>query len=170
MQLVHELARWLSPWQTLYSDSTAVSATVTTLHIVALLLSGGLAIAADRTTLRTLRLPAGDRAHPLQELRAVHRPVLLALSVLVASGVLLAAADVNTFATSALFWIKLGLVGLLLINGAGLFRTESRLLAARAAGVEPAEKLWRRLGRRARLSLVLWLVTAVAGTVLTNVS
>lgn len=162
------LAGALAPWQSLYAESTFVSVSVTTAHIVALLLAGGLAIAADRASLRALRQPAAERAFLLKELGAVHRPVLIALSVLFVSGLLLAAADVEIFAGSTLFWIKMGLVALLLANGALLRRTEARLTAPESPDEESEERLWTRLARRARTSAVLWVLIAVAGTVLTN--
>jgi hypothetical protein len=167
MSLIQGLAGAVAPWQSLNSRSLAVSTTVTTLHIVSLLLSGGLAIAADRTTLRVLRKPMAERATALAELSAVHRPVLLALALLMASGLLLAAADVEAFAGSPLFWIKMALVALLLANGAGLHRAERRLAAA-GEGLDPV-RTWHGAGRRARVSLALWLVVAVLGTVLTSV-
>lgn len=173
MSMIQTLAGVTAPWQTLYSDSLAVSTTVTTVHIVSLVLGGGLAIAADRSTLRTLRRPEADRALPLAELGAVHRPVVLTLAVLLFSGLLLAAADVETFAGSRLFWAKMALVAALLVNGAALYRTEKRLARVLPAVSEEDEalktRLWRRLGRRARASLGLWLLVAVLGTVLTNV-
>ena len=165
MVIVRELARMFGPWESLYANSTIVSSSVTTLHIVTLVLSGGLAIAADRMTLRALRDPVSDRAHHLRELRAVHRPVVAALLLLLVSGALLAAADVETFAASALFWVKMGVVVLLLVNGALLVRAERRLERGLAAN---AERGWRSLGLYARVSLSLWIVITVLGVVLTN--
>lgn len=91
--------------------------------LVALLFGGGLAVAADRSTVRVGRRGTADQATPLAELRAVHKPVLLALVALFASGVLLTAADLETFVSSPAFWVKLGLVTLLLLNGMVLKRT-----------------------------------------------
>jgi hypothetical protein len=170
MGIVEGLAGVMSPWQSIYSDSLALSTTVTTVHIVSLLVSGGLAIAADRATLRALHRPVAERALPLAELGSVHRPVVITLAVLMASGILLFAADVETFAVSTLFWVKMGLIAALLANGAGLYRTEKRMAKPEVEeDPELSAKLWRRLGRRARTSLGLWLLVAVLGTVLTNV-
>ena len=154
-----------APWQSLYADSRVVSTLVTATHIVTLLIGGGLAIAADRMTLRALRRPAAERVFHMQELGAVHRPILGALALLFISGMALAAADVEVFAASPAFWVKLGLVALLLVNGAVLYRTEARIGKEPAAAQDQA--LWRRLGLTARLSVALWLLTALAGTVLT---
>jgi hypothetical protein len=162
------VARAVAPWQSLYDRSTAVSTAVMVLHLGALLIAGGLAIAADRATLRALRRPIDERRSPLAELHAVHSPVLLALTVVFASGLLLAAADVPTFAVSLTFWFKMALVVLLLMNGARLRRTERQIGVAYALGTEAPARLWRSLRRGARLSLALWLLTTAAGTVLTN--
>ena len=168
MSALTRLSDVLKPWNTAFSNSTAISTTVTTVHIIALLWAGGLAIAADRTTLRALRATADDRRRQLAELGAVHRPVLGFLFVLFVSGVLLAASDVDTFATSPVFWVKLTFVALLLINGAVLQRTEARLRAGDVS--DPTAPLWRRLRTSTYASLTLWTLTAITGVVLANVS
>ena len=155
------VAGFCAGWNTLYSNSSVVSTTVTTVHILSLLFAGGLAIATDRTTLRATD---DDLPRVARELAAVHRPVLGALSVLFLSGVLLAAADVETFLVSPLFWIKLGLVALLLINGAALAVAESRYSRMPALG----SVQWRRLRGHAWSSIALWVATTIAGTILVN--
>ncbi len=165
----------LAPWQSLMSDSTAVSTSVTTVHLMSLLFGGGFAVAADRATLRT-RLGDGGAAHrQLRHLEAVHRPVLIALAVLVLSGVALAAADLDSFIASPVFYVKLGLVGLLVINGAVLRRTERSLLRLDPNTIDDGrrtrgERLWRRLRRASWCSLVLWAGAVAAGAALTNVA
>lgn len=170
MGLIQQIAGLFEPWQTLYSESTAVSVTVTTVHIVTLLVAGGLAIAADRASLRALNQPSAERSWQLAELGAVHRPVIVALAALFLSGLLLAAADIEIFAQSTLFWFKMGLVALLLVNGLALRRTESRLAVTEPdeGDTESTDRLWQRLALRARTSIALWVAVAVAGTVLTN--
>lgn len=168
--LIGRAAEIAAPWQTLYADSTVVSASVTAIHIVALLLSGGLAVAADRATLRALRVGEPERTVLFRELHAVHRPVLVALCVLVLSGFMLAAADVETFAASPAFWLKMALVVALLCNGIAIVRVEQRIERWAPAGDEPgavARPPWHRLARYARLSMALWIATTLAGTVLT---
>ena len=167
MTLVQTLAHAFAPWQSLYSDSKTVASVVTGVHLVGMLFGGGLAVAADRSMLRALRREPSERVRALSELRAVHRPVLLALAVLFLSGVALAAADVKTFAESPIFALKLFLVALLLTNGAVLERTE-RALRIAAGGSRHEARLWRRLKTAAYLSLVLWTCTVLAGTVLVN--
>lgn len=99
-------------------------------------------------------------------MRSIHRPVLISLVLLFLSGVLLFAADVETFATSWIFWTKMGLIALLLANGAVLERTESRLRTRSEDGAQA--RRWRRLRWASVLSITLWLLTAVAGEVLVN--
>ncbi len=168
---VQQIAGVFSPWNSLYSGSKAISTAVTSVHIVALLFGGGLALAADRTTLRALKRPASERLAQLRELKAVHRPVVIALTLLFVSGLAMAAADVETFATSWYFWVKIGLVGLLMINGYYLLSVERRLNAAATAEAAPesiAPGLWRHLRRASVASLTLWTLTALAGAVLTG--
>lgn len=172
MVLQHMIAL-LAPWQQAYSDSKVIPAVVTTVHLVALLFGGGLAIAADRSTLRLGRSGAADETTLLAELRAVHRPVLIALVALFASGVLLTAADLETFIEAPMFWVKLGLVALLLVNGLVLERTETSLRALSSGQTIPAARvahLWRRLRASAICSLGLWTATLVAGALLVNVA
>jgi hypothetical protein len=167
MTVVQSLAHLFAPWQSLYGDSKTVAAVVNAVHLTGLLFGGGLAVAADRTTLRALKGARTDRARALAELGAVHRPVLLALAVLFLSGVALAGADVETFAASPIFWVKLGVVALLLLNGAVLARTEHAL--RRTEPGEPGRaRLWQRLRVATYLSVGLWTATVIAGTVLVN--
>jgi hypothetical protein len=138
-----------------------------------MLFGGGFALAADRATLRLPRSDFVARELHLRELGSVHRPVVIALSVAVVSGVALAAADFETFLGSVVFWIKLSMVALLLLNGYLLLRTETAL---RYPAGDPKdarfevrrERLWRRLHLYAVLSVALWCATLVAGTVLVN--
>ena len=113
------------------------------MHLVALLFGGGLAVAADRATLRVGRRGVADHDTQLAESRAVHRPVLIAL------------------------------VALLRVNGAVLERTEATLRGLSARAVVPNDRvaaLWRRLRGSAICSLALWTATLVAGALLVNVA
>lgn len=168
MTLIQELTMLAAPWQSAYNDSKLISTAVTTMHLVALLFGGGFAVAADRMTLRAGRDHAAVRPMQLAELHAVHRPVLAALALLFGSGMLLAAADVETYATSPAFWLKLGLVALLVVNGGVLTVTERALRRAGDDAVAREEVLWRRLRWSAVASIALWTATLVAGAVLVN--
>src|SRR5690348_5704644 len=129
--VLQSLAHALEPWQSAYSNSKAISTAVTVVHIGAMLFAGGYALAADRAMLRAYHDRfAGERRGALEELAAVHRWVILGLVLLLLSGLLQAAADVNTYATSAVFWTKMVLVALLAVNGALLRSAEVRALSS----------------------------------------
>jgi hypothetical protein len=160
--LVIAAAQVFAPWQKVYGDSTVISTSVTTIHILSLVFGAGLALAADRATLKQTRRSEVDADRLLNDIGSTHRPVLVALVFMFASGAALAAADIKTFADSPIFWLKLGLVALLLLNGFVLERTESSLRKMNTS------KMWRRLRISATLSIVLWTATIVAGTALVN--
>jgi uncharacterized membrane protein len=159
-----QIAHWLRPWNHVFAHSKWVAGTVTGSHIISLMFGGGFAIAADRTTLRVDRADSEARDEQIREIRAVHVPVLVSLVVLLVSGVLLGAADVETFLPSVWFWIKIALVALLMINGSVLTLTERRL------GGELTDAGWTRLRTLAWTSIALWTATAVVGIVLSNIS
>lgn len=166
--MIKELATALEPWKTLFDDSAWLSTGTTTLHILATMIGGGLAIAADRSTLR-VSANVEDRNRLLTELESVHRPVIVAIVVLFITGVGLAAADVETFLPSPYFWVKISLVTLLLVNGGVLALTERSLLRGGiASGDARSDGLWSRLRLTSVLSIVLWCATLIAGTLLVN--
>jgi len=159
---MNSIEQLFSPWQDLYSDSTVISTTVTALHLIGMLIGGGLAIAADRVTLRIAGEQTGERERHLGELNAIHQPVLFALSLLFITGLMMVASDVSTFLTSPVLWVKLGLVALLVVNGVVLERAETSLRAASGSGS------WEKLRFSARCSIALWIATLIAGTVLVS--
>lgn len=158
------LARVAEPWQSAYSDSKVLSTVVTFAHVGGLLVGGGLALAADRATLRGVRAEAGERALRLADLGATHAPVVGALGLVLLSGVALLLSDVETYWGSPVFWVKMALVALLLANGALMTRAERALRDPHPDG-GPA---WRRLHTHALASMALWLVTTLLGVVLLN--
>lgn len=161
--LVEKLAHLAQPWASLYSDSRAVQTAVSFLHIAGIFLGGGFAIATDRETfiaMRDARL-SGQIRH-LAHLHTVHRPVLVGLMLALGSGFLLFAADLETFARSPVFWVKMVLLGLLLANGFLLDRTETAL----RMGEPDSPALWARLRYISAASIALWLGLILAGTVL----
>jgi hypothetical protein len=172
ISIVQTLATAAKPWAKLYSDSTAVSSGVTFLHLAGLLFAGGLAVSSDRATFRAFRGNEDDRSRLLTELGNSHGWVIAGLTVIFASGLLLALADVKTFATSPVYWTKMSLVALLLANGLVLQRTERRLRAASLVGQPdaPVRKLWSRLRLSAAASMTLWTAIVLAGVVLVEAS
>lgn len=166
MNVPESLVNLLKPWNEFYSHSKTAATVVIFLHVGGLLLAGGLAIAADRTTLRALRTPVGERTQFLRELGAVHRWVLTGLTIVVISGVLLLTADIETFFGSWIYWTKMALVVVLLTNGWMMTRTEASL---RRDATETSPH-WRSLHRTAVTSVTLWFVIAAFGVALANFS
>ena len=158
------LVNLLQPWNDFYSHSKPAETIVQYLHIGGLVMAGGLAIASDRGTLRALRIAAADRSHYTRELAAVHRWVLTGLTIVVLSGLALLASDIESFFGSWIFWTKMGLVVLLLLNGLQMTRIEAALRSD-ATDVSPH---WSQLRRTAITSLVLWFVIAAFGVSLVN--
>ena len=166
---LNDIEQFLAPWQSAYGDSGLLSTGIAALHLIGMLIGGGLAIAADRATLRISEEAPGQREWHLGELNSIHRPVLLAMLLLFVTGVAMIAADVKTFVTSPVLWVKLTLVALLVVNGVVLERTETAL--RRTGGPTPpgsSEKLWSRLRVSAICSIAVWIATLLAGVVLGN--
>jgi hypothetical protein len=156
------------PWASLYGDSTAISSAVTFFHLGGLLFAGGLAISTDRATFRALRGTDEDRNRLLADLGNSHSWVLAGLSVIFISGLLLALSDVKTFGYSPVYWIKMSLVVLLLLNGLLLQGTERKLRAGSLLiqSTAPRQRLWSRLRFAAATSMVLWTAIVLAGVIL----
>lgn len=170
--ILQAVAAAAKPWASLYSDSKAVSSTVTFFHLGGLLFAGGLAVASDRATFRALRGTDEDRSRLLVDLGSAHSWVLAGLSVIFVSGLLLALSDVKTFGYSPIYWTKMSLVVLLLVNGSLLQRTEQKL---RAGGLltqstAPRQQLWSRLRFAAATSMALWTAIVLAGVILVEAS
>lgn len=157
------LVRLAEPWSQVYGDSTVVPTLVVFGHIAALVFAGGLAITLDRATLRAARGSAELRWRQLEELRAAHRLVVVGLGLSVVTGVLLFTADLETYFGSWIYWTKMGLIALLLLNGFMMTRIESRISSTPNAADEAG---WKRLRSTAILSLVLWFTIAFAGVAL----
>lgn len=162
MTVIQYAAQLTSPWAHLYSDSKLLSTAVVFAHLGGLLLGGGFAVAADRTTLRMVHASPEARWHHLGELHAVHRPVIVGLAATFLSGLLMLGADVETFLPAPLFWLKMALVAALLANGLLLRSSETEL----RRGTRLPGRYWRRLERAARISLVLWFGSLLLGTAL----
>ena len=173
--LVERLGEAAGPWQSLYSDSKLVSATVTFAHVGAMLVGGGMAIAADRHTLRATHGTVDDRTRQLAELEQLHALVIGSLAVVALSGIAMFLSDVDEFARSGTFWVKMGLVVLLLANGALMTRSERALrpASADAAGNSTSSAIardsataWSRLRAHAIVSVALWIAITLAGVLL----
>jgi hypothetical protein len=148
-------------WAKLYADSKPISIGVTYVHLAGLLLGGGAAVAADRETLKAAREAEPVRADHLVFLGTVHTIAIAGLVMLAASGAAMLVADLETFWSARSFWIKMGLVVLLLANGLVMRQAErtARTLPTRA---------WRQLQATSVVSLVLWFAIVLASTILAN--
>lgn len=157
------LASALQPWSDLYNGSVAVSDVVTFVHLAGIFVAGGFAVATDRAVLRAGHVDA-DRSYVLKELHHVHRPVIIGLILVTLTGVAMLLSDVRTFLPSLVFWVKMGLILALLLNGWVLERVGRRLLD------DPWEGSgWRRLRNASLRSGGLWVLTLLFGVLLTSV-
>jgi hypothetical protein len=155
--MASELSRLLAEWSHLYRH-TPVNTAVTYLHLVGIMVGGGVAVTADRASLQ-LSPATPDWAAELARLAGVHRWVLTGLGLIFATGLLMALADLGGLMNSVVFWVKMGLVGLLLANGYLRMRSETAL----RQGVSNA---WTGFRRTSAASLVLWFVVLLAGALL----
>ena len=160
---VASVAELTAPWAQRYEDSVFLQSLVMFVHLGSLLLAGGFAIAADRAALRAAR-PDGSawRIPALEQIAATHGPVLVGLALALVSGVLLLAADVETFLGSPVLWLKLALIAVLLVNGAVLRR------AQHAASGDPAIPGWDGLRNAAARSMALWFALVLVSVVMVN--
>ena len=164
MAAPESLVRAFAPWADLYGDSNLLPTLVVFGHIAALVFAGGLAVTLDRATLRAVRGSLEDRTRQLGELAAAHRLIITGLALSAITGVLLFAADVETYFGALAFWIKMTLVATLLVNGYLMTRAEKRVRLS-----EAPDGAWRSLRRAAIASMVLWFATAFAGVALVNI-
>ncbi len=152
----------LESWSSLYANHAALRTAIEFTHIGGLVAGAGCAIMVDLVTITAAAGGPAARATELQLLGQTHRIIVLGLALLSISGALLFAADVETFLHSRVFWLKMGLMVLLLTNGALL-----RLAEGQANRGEP--RAWARLHHTAAASLLLWFLTTLAGAALLNI-
>jgi hypothetical protein len=161
MTLPSALTGAVAPWVSLYSSHAVLRTVVVFAHVGGLVGAGGCAIAADRATLLASRRHEAERRAQVEALAGTHRVVIAGLVLIFASGLLMLAADLDTFLVSRVFWLKMTLIALLLANGALLTSAERR--------ANRGEDAWGRLRGTAAVSLMLWFLIAFAGVALTNV-
>jgi len=152
----------LQTWGSFYSNHAAIRTVIAFAHVGALITGGGLAVAADRALLAAVFDDVRTRRSLLETLAGTHRLIIGSLVLIMASGVLLFAADFETFLYSRFFWIKMGLVVLLMLNGIVLWRAERRALSGDHAA-------WSTLRFTAMASISLWLLTTLGGVALPNI-
>jgi uncharacterized membrane protein len=156
------LTNLMASWGSIFANHAAVRTIVAFVHVGALIAGGGLAVSTDRSLLRARRTDEWSRRTLLDALHDAHGLVIGSLALIVASGVLLFAADYGTYFYSRFFWIKMGLVALLTINGAVLWRAERQALAGDQAA-------WRTLHVAAVASITLWFLITLGGVALPNI-
>jgi uncharacterized membrane protein len=149
-------------WGSFFANHAVVRTLVTFVHVGAILGAGGAAVTADRGILAAWRLDDHARLQQLVALRQTHRIVVAGLACIGVSGLLLFASDVDSFLYSKMFWTKMSLVALLLVNGAVLVSAEDR--ASRGA-----PEAWRTLHVTAFASVALWFLVTLAGVALLNI-
>jgi len=149
-------------WGSIYANHAVLRTLVTFAHVASLIVGGGAAIAADRATLVAVGPAGANRGASLDMLHGTHRVVIVSLALVATSGVLMLAADLDSLLYSRVFWIKMGLVALLLANGGLLWNAEQRARRNDATA-------WPRLRVTAFASVALWLLAALAGVALLNI-
>jgi hypothetical protein len=164
MAIVETLVAACKPWADFYGHNKLVAAGVEFLHVGALLVGGGFAIASDRAALRALKAPIEQQKYVLKEFTTVHKPVIIALSVMVISGLAMLASDIGTFLVSPVYWTKMTLVVLLLANGYLIKRADEKL----NADPSPGNRAWKHFKFSSIASITLWLSTTLAGVILLN--
>jgi uncharacterized membrane protein len=162
LEIIEMLSHLIESWVSVYSNHATLRTAVEFTHIAGLVAGGGCAITADLATIAAVRGGPSTRTTQLRMLKGTHRLVVSGLVALTISGVLLFGADVETFLYSKVFWLKMGLLALLLINGLLLLRGERQVMRD-----EP--QAWTRLHYAAVSSLVLWFLTTLAGAALPNI-
>jgi hypothetical protein len=155
---VHAL---LVDWGSFYSNHALVRTLITFAHIGGLVAAGGAALTIDRGLLSFARRGTDGGHAQLAAVRTSHGFVLWGLVFVTVSGLLLFAADVDTFWGSRIFWIKIALIALLVINGAALIWSERRATAGDTSS-------WSTLRWTAAASITLWTLTTLAGVALLN--
>lgn len=161
--LVHDLIGLTEPWRSLFGRSAPVEMAVVGAHVLSMLVAAGLAIAYDRSSLRASRWALAVREHHVAELHAVHRVVVAALAVCMASGIALFASDVKTYIASVPFWIKMALIAALLCNALLMTANETSL---RINASSAASAAWSRVRASSIASIALWAAIVMVSIVL----
>jgi hypothetical protein len=156
------ISSFLENWTSFYSNHAVIRTAIGFFHIGGLLLGGGCAIAADRSILLARKLSTEEKSTQVEALRGTHYIVLISLGLVTASGLLLFATDTDNFLHSILFWVKMGLIFALMVNGFLLVRAERRA----ASDIVGA---WRTLTVTSTISVALWMLTTLAGAALPNI-
>jgi hypothetical protein len=155
---MHDL---LVDWASFYANHALARTLITFAHIGGLVAAGGAAMTIDRGVLSFDRRDSDAGRAQLAATRTTHGFVLWGMVFVTVSGLLLFAADVDTYWSSRIFWIKIALIALLVVNGGALIWSERRATAGDASA-------WSTLRWTAAASIALWMLTTLAGVALLN--
>jgi uncharacterized membrane protein len=156
------LTQYFDTWTSFYSKHAMLRTTITFIHVGGLMAGGGCAIAADLVTIEAVREGPIGRTTQLHVLNRTHSIVAGGLVALVLSGLLLFAADAETFLHSRVFWLKMALMVALMLNGMMMLAGERQVQRGDA-------RAWMRLHNIAATSLALWFATTLVGAALPNI-
>jgi hypothetical protein len=156
------------PWQKLYAHSTVVATLVLFGHVAGLFVAGALTFSTEASALRLDPADDGERRRYLSGAAPSRGPIALALAVAMFSGALLFLTDLEAFAVSPVFWTKMFLVVLLLVNAVAASRLDARLLRDEDTATAHHEGLWRRRRASARAAAVLWFALILSGSALAS--
>jgi uncharacterized membrane protein len=148
-------------WASFYSNHALARTLITFAHIGGLVVAGGAAMTVDRSLLSYAHRDSDNGRAKLAATRSSHGFVLWGLVFVTISGLLLFAADVDTYWASRVFWIKIGLIALLVVNGLALMWSERRATAGDSSA-------WTTLRWTAAASITFWMLTTLAGVALLN--
>ncbi|MFL5618041.1 MAG: hypothetical protein ACJ79A_06570 [Gemmatimonadaceae bacterium] len=169
---VGQIDAFAEPWRRLYAQSPLLSTLILFGHLGGLLAAGGLTVAAERATLRLDPRCDADRRRHLADLQRLRAPVWSAFGVALLSGALLFFADVEAFAASPIFWGKMLLVALLLVNTLVTARLDTALRRDGDAGTshttETRARRWRRRRAGAIATAMLWFGLVFVGAALAS--
>ncbi|MEO7368303.1 MAG: hypothetical protein ABIZ36_10120 [Gemmatimonadaceae bacterium] len=152
-----------APWGDFVEHSKLTKTIVIFLHIAPIVVGGGIAIGLDRLSLRLSKGTSDDRGSHLAELSRTHNLVIWSLGFSIVSGLALVASEIDNFPTSWIFWVKMGFIVLLLLNGVRMKSIESRMAVA-----GPTDADWTRLHSVAISSISLWLIVTFLGVALSK--
>jgi uncharacterized membrane-anchored protein len=158
---MHSLLSLIASWAEFYGNHQLASIFVRFIHLTAIVLGGGAALLIDFQVIRASRAGIEQKEKVFRYLKGIHRYVVAWLSVLIVTGVLMTAADYSVLLRSRVYWVKMALIAVLMLNGVTLLFAERN---AEKLGVSSG---WRRLTTASMLSVVLWQTTLFAGAFLT---
>ena len=169
---VGQLDAFVEPWRRLYAQSPLLSTLILFGHLGGLLAAGGLAVAAERATLRIDPSDDFARRRHLADLEGLRAPIWSAFAVALVSGALLFLADVEAFAASPIFWTKMSLVGLLVATTWVTARQDTALRRDGDSGASGdsvvRDRQWRRRRAGAIATAVLWFGLVLVGAALAS--